>query len=126
MSRMVISAAGRARRTPPVLPIWDRRSLLWTSGTRSLRTKLRFAPRLFTNSAEESWETLFRSANAQAEHDLKRCRKSNMHSVSVRCQIQSEVFSRVDGRTLGSAMFNLILNACQANVCQAAVYMPTI
>ena len=44
-----------------------------------------------------------------------------MHSVSVRCQIQSEVFGRVDGRTLGSAMFNLILNACQA-----AVYMPTI
>ena len=48
-----------------VLPIWDRRSLLWTSGTRSLRTKLGFAPRLFANSAEESWETLFRSANAR-------------------------------------------------------------
>src|ERR1700730_11935006 len=42
MSRRVISAAGRARRTPPVLPIWDRRSLLWTSATRSLRTKLGF------------------------------------------------------------------------------------
>jgi len=27
----------------------------------SLRTKLGFAPRLFANSAEESWETLFRS-----------------------------------------------------------------
>ena len=37
------------------LAIWDRRSLLWTSGTRSLRTKLGFAPRLFANSAEERW-----------------------------------------------------------------------
>jgi hypothetical protein len=30
-----------------------------------LRTKLGFAPRLSANSAEESWETLFRSANAR-------------------------------------------------------------
>ena len=35
-------------------------------------------------------------------------------SVSVQTQIQSEIQSCVDGKRLGSAIFNLILNACQA------------
>jgi signal transduction histidine kinase len=39
---------------------------------------------------------------------------ADVHSVSVRCLIHSEVFGWVDGSRLGSAIFNLILNACQA------------
>ncbi len=41
---------------------------------------------------------------------------SEMHSVSVRSQIESDVLSYIDERRLGSAIFNLVLNACQAAV----------
>ncbi len=39
---------------------------------------------------------------------------SEMHSVSVRSQIESDALGCVDGNRLCSAIFNLILNACQA------------
>lgn len=39
---------------------------------------------------------------------------SEMHSVSIHCRIQPKIFGCVDDRRLGSAIFNLILNACQA------------